>query len=138
MPEYAVVKFAPYKDELMNTTGATDIPLMRFEEMLLIKAEGLAMEGQWTDAKTLIENFVNDYRWTDESARYTCSAQKAFSDVPFYVSYSRNHLKVKDGKKARPKFHIYFPVDKIINGDEYGGLKQKVCKYFPKFDIAEK
>lgn len=60
--------------------------------------------------------------------------QKAFSDVPFYVSYSRNHLKVKDGKKARPKFHIYFPVDKIINGDEYGGLKQKVCKYFPKFD----
>lgn len=74
MPEYAVVKFAPYKDELMNTTGATDIPLMRFEEMLLIKAEGLAMEGQWTDAKTLIENFVNDYRWTDETARYTCSA----------------------------------------------------------------
>lgn len=60
--------------------------------------------------------------------------QKAFSDVPFYVSYSRNHLKVKDGKKARPKFHIYFPVDKITNCDEYDRLKQKVCKYFPKFD----
>lgn len=74
MPDYAVVKFAPYQDELMNTTGATDIPLMRFEEMILIKAEGLAMEGMWTDAKSLIESFVNEYRWTDETARYTCAA----------------------------------------------------------------
>lgn len=74
IPAYGVVKFAPYQDELQNTTGATDVPLMRYEEMVLIKAEGLAMEGQWTDAKTLIENFVNDYRWVGETSRYTCDA----------------------------------------------------------------
>ena len=68
IPDYAVVKFAPYQDELMNTTGATDIPMMRYEEMLLIQAEGLAMSGSWPDAKTIVENFVNNYRWTDPTA----------------------------------------------------------------------
>ena len=74
IPDYAVVKFAPYQDELMNTIGATDIPMMRYEEMLLIQAEGLAMSGSWPDAKTIVENFVNNYRWTDPTAPYVCNA----------------------------------------------------------------
>ena len=32
--------------------------------------------------------------------------RKAFPDVPFYVSYSRNHMKQKGDKAPRPKFHL--------------------------------
>ena len=37
------------------------------------------------------------------------TVRTAFPDVPFYVSYSRNHMKEKRGKAPRPKFHVYFP-----------------------------
>ena len=58
----------------------------------------------------------------------------AFPDVPFYVVYSRNHMKVKDGKKARPRFHIYFPMGEVKSLETYVKLKEKVQKLFPAFD----
>ena len=73
MPAGAVVKFAPYQDIILNTVGATDIPLMRTEEMALIVAEGLA-HSDVNAAKTYLEKFVNTYRWTDSANPYVCSA----------------------------------------------------------------
>lgn len=74
MPDYAVVKFAPYQNELLNSTGATDIPLMRVEEMLYIQMEAACHLGQWTAAKSLLEQFVNGYRWEDQDGGYMCMA----------------------------------------------------------------
>lgn len=72
-PAYTQVKFAPYKNELATTTNANDIPLMRVEEMYLIKAEGEAMSGKLPQAKTTLEGFVKTYR--DPS--YSCVAANA-------------------------------------------------------------
>ena len=72
-PPYATVKFAPYQDYILNSTGATDIPLMRTEEMELIIAECQA-QTDWQTAKSTIESFVNTYRWVDETAPYVCPA----------------------------------------------------------------
>ncbi|WP_430815688.1 RagB/SusD family nutrient uptake outer membrane protein [Carboxylicivirga sp. RSCT41] len=65
---YTHVKFAPYNNEIATTTNANDVPLMRIEEMYLIKAEGLAMSGG--DGKGALETFVQTYR----DPAYTCSA----------------------------------------------------------------
>lgn len=45
--------------------------------------------------------------------------QMFFPDVPFYVSYSRNHMKQKGDKAPRPKFHVYFPDVTINNSNDY-------------------
>ena len=58
----------------------------------------------------------------------------AFPDVPFYVVYSRNHMKVKDGKPARPKFHSYFIITETASAAQLANLKKRVQKYFPAFD----
>lgn len=60
--------------------------------------------------------------------------QKAFPNVPFYVSYSRNHMKQKGDKSPRPKFHVYFPDITISDSEEYKQCKEKVCAYFSAFD----
>lgn len=58
-----------------------------------------------------------------------------FPGVPFYVVYSRNHMKVKDGKPARPKFHIYFFLGaEIRNERAVFKLKSAIRQYFPAFD----
>ncbi|MGQ1947935.1 RagB/SusD family nutrient uptake outer membrane protein [Geofilum sp. OHC36d9] len=64
---YTQVKFAPYKNEVATATNANDIPLMRIEEMYLIKAEALAMSGG--DGKGTLEAFIKSSRDPD----YVCS-----------------------------------------------------------------
>jgi hypothetical protein len=60
--------------------------------------------------------------------------KKDFQDVSFAVATSRNHMLIKDGKAARPKFHVFFPVPCIKNAGEYGKIKVLTQKIFPYFD----
>lgn len=57
-----------------------------------------------------------------------------FPNVPFYVSYSRNHMKEKGEKTPRPKFHVYFPDKIYTDRKEYENLKGMVYRYFTAFD----
>ncbi|MBQ8674220.1 MAG: RagB/SusD family nutrient uptake outer membrane protein [Bacteroides sp.] len=70
---YTNVKFGPYNNLVGTDVNANDIPLMRIEEMYLIKAEGLAMSGSTPDAKTLLEEFIRTYR----DASYTCDTSSS-------------------------------------------------------------
>ena len=36
---------------------------------------------------------------------------QAFPDVSFAIHYSRYHNREKNGKAARPKFHVLFPIE---------------------------
>ena len=70
--EYTTVKFGQ-KQGIGSTDNASDWCIMRAEEMILIRAEGLAMSGNEGQAKTLLEEFVKTYR--DPS--YVCEASSA-------------------------------------------------------------
>ncbi len=59
-PEYTQVKFAPYKNEPKTSTNSNDIPLMRVEEMYLIKAEAEAMSGG--NGQQTLQDFITSYR----------------------------------------------------------------------------
>lgn len=58
----------------------------------------------------------------------------AFPGVPFFVHYSRHHMKAKNGKVARPKFHVGFQTDRITNTEEFKRLKERAHEVFPYFD----
>lgn len=58
----------------------------------------------------------------------------AFPDVMFAVHYSRNHMKEKNGRSARPKFHAFFAISPITNPQEYSDLKKHLYSIFPYFD----
>jgi hypothetical protein len=67
---YTNVKFGPDNNDLVNLTPAQDWFLMRAEEMIFIKAEGLAKSGKTAEAISVLENFVKNNR--DKS--YKCPA----------------------------------------------------------------
>lgn len=83
-----------------------------------------------------VSMFDIDNAETDDKNEWVYPKQIAgsFPDVMFYIIYSRNHMKEKNGKEPRPKFHVYFPHSLISNKEEYKDLKNKVCDFFPKFD----
>lgn len=58
----------------------------------------------------------------------------AFPDVMFAVHYSRNHMKEKNGRSARPKFHAFFAISPITDPQEYSALKKHLYSIFPYFD----
>lgn len=58
----------------------------------------------------------------------------SFPDVPFFVHYSRHHMKAKNGKAARPKFHIGFFTDTITDSELLKRLKERAHEVFPYFD----
>ena len=59
----------------------------------------------------------------------------AFPGVEFYVVYSRNHNKSKNGKPPRPKFHVYFPLSTNLKDImTLERLKREVVAHFPSFD----
>ena len=59
---------------------------------------------------------------------------EAFPGVEFYVHYSRSNMQEKNGKEARPKFHVLFPIAECRDAGEYAALKQRVYRMFPYFD----
>ena len=62
----------------------------------------------------------------------------AFPGVPFWVHYSRHHNKPKDGKLARPRFHVGLAINPITDYQQYAQLKDLVCAIFPFFDVNAK
>lgn len=69
VPALVQVKFAPYNGEVDTDLNASDIPLMRVEEMYLILAEAQGMQNAAQGAQTLTD-FVSTFR----DPYYTCSA----------------------------------------------------------------
>lgn len=69
---YTNVKFGMYSG-IGSSTNDSDWPLMRAEEMILIKAEGLAMSGKIAEGKAVLEDFVKTYR----DPEYSCKAASA-------------------------------------------------------------
>lgn len=72
---YTNIKFGQ-QSGIGNTLNNNDFPLMRVEEMILIKAEGLAKSGQEATAKQVLEDFVRTYR--DPS--YTVPSTRTLAD----------------------------------------------------------
>ena len=60
--------------------------------------------------------------------------EELFDSVSYAAVPSRNHMKEKDGKAARPKFHVYFPIEEIADADKYAAIKRAIHKAFPFFD----
>lgn len=56
--------------------------------------------------------------------------------VSVAVVPSRNHMKPKDGKCARPRFHAYFAIPDITDEQHYTELKRAIHHTYPFFDEA--
>lgn len=59
---------------------------------------------------------------------------QAFPGVTFAIHYSRFHNREKNGKTARPKFHVLFPIEYCTDASLYSDMKKLVNSIFPYFD----
>ena len=60
--------------------------------------------------------------------------EEIFADVAYGLAPSRHNLIEKDGKAARPKFHIYFEIEEVRDAGKYAALKRVIHREYPFFD----
>ena len=57
-----------------------------------------------------------------------------FSDLNYAIAFSRNHMKTKEGKSPRPRFHVYFAITPYADPEGYTALKREIHRNYPFFD----
>lgn len=55
-------------------------------------------------------------------------------DIAYAIAPSRHHMLPKDGKAARPRFHVYFLIEETTDAEYYSALKVAIQKAYPFFD----
>ena len=58
----------------------------------------------------------------------------AFTGIAFAAVPSRHHMQAKNGRAARPKYHVFFPIRRLEDRAAYEALKRAIHKIFPFFD----
>lgn len=78
----------------------------------------------------------NDNDHTDIADQWVTPSDIAsmLPGVPFLVHYSRHHMKPKEGRSSRPRFHIAFLIDDCTDSKAYADIKKRLHEHFPFFD----
>ena len=80
------------------------------------------------------EDVDNDHSEKPEDWIYPADIAAFFTNVRYYIHYSRHHMKPKDGKSARPRFHVDFIIDEVDDYETFAALKKRVFEIYPFFD----
>lgn len=90
--------------------------------------------GNFARSDVVVMDIDNDH--TEEPAEWITpdKPDELLPDISYVIAFSRNHMKVKDGKAARPKFHVYFQITKTTDASWYAALKRGIKKRFDFFD----
>lgn len=87
--------------------------------------------GNFIRSDVIVMDIDNDH--SEEPAEWI-TAEKLegiFPDMEYMLASSRHHLLPKEGKSARPRYHIYFPISEITDAEVYGNLKKALQKEYP-------
>ena len=55
-------------------------------------------------------------------------------DISYVIAPSRHNMLEKDGQSARPRFHVYFPIEAVTDAEKYVAIKKAIHMAFPFFD----
>ena len=90
--------------------------------------------GNFIRSDVIVMDIDNDHTEEPDDWITPEKMDEEFSDFSYALVPSRNHMKKKDGKKARPKYHVYFQIGEVTDARVYAGLKRALYKKYPFFD----
>ena len=121
-----------------NRVEVTDIDSMievaKFDHVCAEYQNNYRSKANFKRSNVLQMDVDNDS--SDDPKDWTTVADinKTFAGYNFIIVYSRNHMKAKNGKAARPKFHVYFLIEETTDMDYYEKLKEALHEQYPFFD----
>ncbi len=100
--------------------------------------------GEFKDCRRSVSNFIssdcevmdcdNDHSDNPDDWVYPEDLESELEEICYVIVPSRNNMKPKDGKAARPRFHVYFPHEPITDAEDCTTLKKAIYNNFAFFD----
>lgn len=123
-----------YPNRRVVTTPEEMREAVRFDHVCAEYKGNYRSIGNFARSDVVVMDIDNDH--TEDPAEWITPEKldRMLPDISYVIAFSRNHMKVKDGKAARPKFHVYFQITKTTDASWYASLKRGIKKRFDFFD----
>lgn len=123
-----------YPNRRVVTTPEEMQVAVRFDHVCAEYKGNYRSIGNFARSDVVVMDIDNDH--TEEPAEWITPEKldELLPDISYVIAFSRNHMKVKDGKAARPKFHVYFQITETTDSGWYAALKRGIKKRFDFFD----
>lgn len=119
----------------MRITNSAELEhALRFDHVCAKYKDHRRSEANFISSDVIPMDCDNDHSEDPSKWKTPEDVKAAFPGVAFGIGYSRNNMKEKDGKVARPKFHVYFPIKPVTDAKQYTEMKQRILARFPWFD----
>ena len=123
-----------YPDAHVVTDTETLKRLVKNDHTFICFKNNYRSEENFDHAEVLVQDCDNTHSDKPEDWITKEDIANEFQDVQMIIYTSRNHMKQKEGKAARPRYHIIFFIDRITDPEEYKSLLKRVQEFFPYFD----
>lgn len=123
-----------YPNRRVVTTPEEMQVAVRFDHVCAEYKGNYRSIGNFARSDVVVMDIDNDH--TEEPAEWITPEKldELLPDISYVIAFSRNHMKVKDGKAARPKVHVYFQITETTDAGWYAALKRGIKKRFDFFD----
>lgn len=123
-----------YPNEQEIRDKSSFINAMRYDHVMAKYKTNYRSNNNFIESNCIPMDIDNEHSENSSDWISDVDLKNIFQGISFAIVYSRNHNKMKHGKVARPRMHIYFPIPTITNIDEYVGIKEKLAKTYNFFD----
>lgn len=90
--------------------------------------------SNFTKSNVVVMDCDNDHSEDPDDWITTEQLEEMFASCSYGIAFSRNHMKEKDGRAARPKFHVYFEIQETGDPEHYAAIKSGIKRGYPFFD----
>ena len=95
---------------------------------------GQRRNSRFLSADCLVMDVDNDHSEIETEWVTPRRLAELMPGVPFMAATSRNHMKPKGASTARPRFHVYLPINTATDAEAYAALKRQLAAQVPVFD----
>ena len=123
-----------YPNRVEITSGDELKEAVRFDHVCGEFKKNYRNINNFLKSNVIVMDCDNDHSEDPEDWITFQKLEELFEEIDYAAAPSRNHMKEKEGKAARPKFHVYFPIEETGDAEHYVAVKRAIQKVFPFFD----
>lgn len=128
-------KNCQYRHRVEITDEASLLEVVRHDYVCAEYQDGYRSNNNFIGSDCVAMDFDNDHSENPEDWVRPQQILDALPGVTIAIHYSRNHMRIKKGKPARPKFHVMIAIDPVTDSKAYAAIKRKLAALLPFVDM---
>ena len=123
-----------YPNKVTVTDAASMESVIAWDHVCAIYKGNRRSNDNFIESDVIPMDIDNDHSDNPDDWITEEKMEKLFGDIDYVLAPSRHHMLTKDGRSERPRYHVYFPIEKCTDVKKYTTMKTAIQKAHPFFD----